>query len=178
MITKLFVLPLRLGAVALAVGAALASCSSPAPEEGTNTNWITCTANDECTKVASGATCQGGVCKTLDGGVLQQPPPLPACTWSPALDGDASSRATCHAGRARVSCSLPNGVSESCVTDGTPSCPDATNTPCHYECKPTEYTVWCGGVGPGPVPDPPNGCRFLDAAPAGIAYYCCPCGGS
>jgi hypothetical protein len=31
-------------------------------------------------------------------------------------------------------------------------------------------------VGPGPIPDPPPGCRPWGAVPAGIAYYCCPCG--
>jgi hypothetical protein len=31
-------------------------------------------------------------------------------------------------------------------------------------------------VGPGPIPAPPAGCRADGFVPAGIAFYCCPCG--
>jgi hypothetical protein len=48
--------------------------------------------------------------------------------------------------------------------------------PCEDECHADEYAVACGGVGPGPIPDPPGGCRTVAANPAGYMFYCCPCG--
>jgi len=53
--------------------------------------------------------------------------------------------------------------------------PDNSSS-CKDQCGQTEYAASCGGVGPGPVPNPPSGCRSAGAIPAGIAFYCCPCG--
>ena len=36
--------------------------------------------------------------------------------------------------------------------------------------------IECGKVGPSTF-DVPDGCRFITALPAGIGFYCCPCGG-
>lgn len=103
---------------------------------------------------------------------------LPACTWPSSLDGDASSRTACHAARALVSCGLPNGAGEMCLSGNPTTCPGGNQVggPCEDKCRPDEYAAACGGVGPGPVPDPPPGCRTIGAVPAGIVYYCCPCG--
>jgi hypothetical protein len=175
--TRLIFLPVRLCFFALALTAMAASCSTNTNLEGTNTNWVTCSTDSECTAVQIGATCVNGVCKTADGGVVaNKGSSLSACTWSPELDGDASSRATCHAARALIACNLPGDVYESCETDGTPHCSDSGNAPCNDLCGASEYVASCGGVGPGPIPNPPAGCRSMGANPAGIADYCCPCG--
>jgi hypothetical protein len=99
-----------------------------------------------------------------------------ACTWPSTLDGDPSSRTTCHAARRFLDCNVSSDLVESCTTDGAPACPESGSTPCKDRCSADEYVVSCGGVGPGPVPDPPASCRAAGAVPAGIAYYCCPCG--
>jgi hypothetical protein len=100
---------------------------------------------------------------------------LPACSWPASLN---DSRTTCSASRAQVSCTYPNGSGCGCTTSGAIECagcgPNSGAT-CQDQCAATEYAVACGGVGPGPVPDPPSSCRFTGAVPAGIAYYCCPC---
>lgn len=104
---------------------------------------------------------------------------LPACTWPSELDGDASSRATCHAARALVTCTIPGGgTGTMCTTDGTLACEGTNLGPCSDKCNADEYVASCGGPGPGAVPDAPAGCRFSGAVPAGIAFYCCPCGAS
>jgi hypothetical protein len=163
---------------ALAVIMALVSCSSPSPSNGTNTNWIVCKKDDDCAKAGVGAFCgDDQVCKIAlaDGG--SSPAALttthgPACTWPSALDG--SSRDFCHANRTLLACMFSGGASGSCVTDGLALCEGATS--CESRCQPNEYVANCGGVGPGPVPDPPAGCRSAGAIPAGVAYYCCACG--
>jgi hypothetical protein len=167
----------RLGLGALyALFAALAGCSSPGPTEGTNTNWVKCTTTADCTKIAASATCVANVCQLPDGAAAEQSVSHPSCTWPSMLDGDASSRATCHAARAYVSCSEPGGVTEQCVSDGDKSCPSSGSGSCTFKCADTEYVAVCGGIGPGPVPDPPGGCKFSGANPGGVSYYCCPCG--
>ena len=284
-------------ATGVLVTLALGACSSTVQTEGTNTNWVTCRTDSDCTKVASTSACVSGVCQLADGGkVLESeeagggdasssactgplaqsgcaatydgalaavtcpsPAPvsqtvgtcgafrtvartdvdvvstcaydssgaltaaktcskpiggcgcfsagdpailtcesgssrnacaadagvnsdggtvasLPACTWPSELDGDASSRAFCHAARVYLSCDLPGGVTELCTTDGVMHCTDSGTSPCHPKCASNEYVASCGGVGPGPVPDPPSGCRSMGANPGGTAYYCCPCG--
>jgi hypothetical protein len=64
-----------------------------------------------------------------------------------------------------------------CVSDNATYCPQGGEPgPCENRCHPDEYVASCGGVGPGPIPDPPAGCRSIGAIPAGITYHCCPCG--
>jgi hypothetical protein len=104
----------------------------------------------------------------------------PSCSWPAALDPDpsGSARDHCVAARTRLSCSLPDGSGLSCWTDDPTQC-DGGNPPgaeCHADCAENEFSARCGGVGPGPVPDPPAGCRADGFVPAGIAFYCCPCG--
>jgi hypothetical protein len=99
-----------------------------------------------------------------------------SCSWPASLDGDPASRTTCHASRAFVKCTDAFGGGSLCTTDGTLQCEAANTDQCQDICAAHEYVAACGGVGPGEVPDPPAGCRSAEGGPAGIAYYCCPCG--
>ncbi len=105
----------------------------------------------------------------------------PSCNWPAALDPDesGSARAHCVAARTRLSCALPGGETASCTTNDPTGCEGGTppGAECHAECAQNEFSAQCGGVGPGPVPAPPAGCRSAGIIPAGIAFYCCPCGG-
>jgi hypothetical protein len=147
---------------------AAASCSSQS-DVGTNTNWVSCKNDADCVR-AGLAVCSGGFCKNSASAV-------PTCNWPSSLDGDASSRSACHAGRALVQCELEGGITEMCVSEAPTRCPDSSSPPsgCQDRCQLDEYVAECGGVGPGPIPDPPPGCRSLGAVPAGIVYYCCSC---
>ena len=104
----------------------------------------------------------------------------PSCSWPTALDPDpsGSARDHCVAARTRLSCALPDGVTESCTTNDPMRC-ESSDAPdpalCHAECAQNEYSATCGGVGPGPIPAPPAGCHSGGLVPAGIVYYCCPC---
>ena len=151
-----------------------AACSSSAPGAGTNTNWIKCTTDVGCAATATPATCVSGVCRTADGKAALAASKPEACVM-PSPDAGASGRAACQMSRAYVTCMNPDGSGSSCTTDGAITCEGATGT-CQGECAATEYVAACGGVGPGPVPDPPAGCHFVAAFPAGVAFYCCPCG--
>jgi hypothetical protein len=103
--------------------------------------------------------------------------PWPACKWPATLGApDASARTTCDAARTLLSCTIAGGGSAGCISNDPTTCagvPGVQN--CTPQCGVHEYVAACGGVGPGPVPDPPTGCRAMGAVPAGIAYYCCPC---
>ena len=102
--------------------------------------------------------------------------PLPACTWPSELDKGKATGATCYPARAYVSCTLPGGVDDHCLSDKPTTCPGVGPfDPCMNECQPNEYAVACGGKA-GPIPDPPTGCRAISPSPAGYKYYCCPCG--
>jgi hypothetical protein len=99
---------------------------------------------------------------------------LTACSWPAVLNG--SSRDQCHASRRMIACTDPGGGGEFCTTDGGATCFGTPGQTCKDRCAPDEYFAACGGVGPGAVPDPPVGCHSGSFSPAGIAYYCCPCG--
>jgi hypothetical protein len=101
-----------------------------------------------------------------------------ACTWPASLDDADAAPGACHARRAMVQCQLPDGVTEGCLSDDPTQCPGAPDAggTCTDQCAQDEYAVACGQVGPGPIGTPPAGCRSLGAIPAGIVYYCCPCG--
>jgi hypothetical protein len=107
----------------------------------------------------------------------------PSCSWPASLDPDPAdpsgpARDHCVAGRTRLSCALPDGSTQTCWTHDPTQC-EGGNPPgaeCHADCAENEFSARCGGVGPGPVPDPPASCRGDGFVPAGVAFYCCPCG--
>jgi hypothetical protein len=169
----------------LAAVISAASCSSPRPDAGTNTNWL-CNTDADCTKLSASAVCTGGVCKSkgTDAGTrADAATELPACTWPANLGRvDASARDVCDAARALLNCGPPTGTQEICMSDNATRCPlpdpaGGPYLPCESQCGANEYVAECGGVGPGSIPDPPAGCRPALGVPAGIAFYCCPCGG-
>ena len=101
---------------------------------------------------------------------------VPACSWSTV--------AGCGAVRGYLSCTDPAGDGMECPTDDLKNCRDTAGPmvsggpwTCHDQCQPMEYSLSCGGIGPSaPSGNPPSACRFAGAIPAGIAFYCCPCG--
>jgi hypothetical protein len=104
-------------------------------------------------------------------------------TCGPSPDAATSG---CGATRAYLWCSDPSGAGEGCPADdpmqtqctnsGGPSVSGGPWT-CHDQCKATEYSLSCGGIGPyAPQGNPPAVCRYVAAVPAGIVFYCCPCG--
>jgi hypothetical protein len=107
--------------------------------------------------------------------------PVRACSWPSSLAAlDANTRDVCRAARAFLSCDT-NGGGVECASDDFSTCAAgaAVESPlknCRSNCEATEYVALCGGIGPGPVPEPPMGCRFEGANPGGVAYYCCRCG--
>jgi hypothetical protein len=104
----------------------------------------------------------------------------PSCSWPATLDPDpsGSARDHCIATRTLLSCSQPDGAGAICATNDPTQCADG-NLPgaeCHAECAQNEFTAMCGGVGPGPVPQPPAGCHPMVSVPSGVVFHCCPCG--
>jgi len=102
------------------------------------------------------------------------------CRWPASLD-DAGAGA-CHASRTQVWCTDPAGEGCGCASDGAMSCDCSAVVgggpwTCAFKCAANQYSVACGSVGgAGAAASPPDGCTAAGATPAGIAYYCCPCG--
>lgn len=103
-----------------------------------------------------------------------------ACGWPSTLGTLGSAgRDVCRAARAFLSCETDGG-GVACASEDFVTCSDAKiDAPlrnCKNDCKEDEYVALCGGVGPGPVPEPPAGCHATAFAnPAGTVTYCCPC---
>jgi hypothetical protein len=97
------------------------------------------------------------------------------CSWPSSLNG-ADGRTACQPARALVSCTDSTGAGCGCLSDQI-SCDGCQiqGVTCRDQCAADQYAVACGGVGPGAVPSPPDGCTFAGANPGGVAYYCCPC---
>ena len=106
-------------------------------------------------------------------------PALGECSWPAALLAlDDTSREACRAARSAVTCRQEDGSGATCLLDAQgEGCSQVTSDPeeCESLCDPGEYVAACGGVGPGAVPEPPAGCRFAAALPAGVALHCCAC---
>lgn len=100
-----------------------------------------------------------------------------ACHWDARLDrGDDAPRGACHAKRHLLSCAAGGGATEICLSDETQCTPDAGETACEEHCKPDEYAIACGAVGPNTGnPDPPAACHDMSATPGGTFFMCCPC---
>jgi len=99
------------------------------------------------------------------------------CKHPASLD-DAGAGA-CGLGGALVDCESPSGIGCSCLSDTATcdGCGPNEGFTCTNKCHANEYALSCGSIGPptGPTQDPPVECRTVEATPAGIAFYCCPC---
>jgi hypothetical protein len=118
------------------------------------------------------AACAGNVAGSGSGGAGG----LPACTWPASLDPTDASGGKCTAARAYLVCADPSGGQVGCISDDPTRCPGTAGYGCKDQCNADEYGAVCGQVGPGPEEAPPAGCRLVGPTPAGIAFYCCPCG--
>ena len=100
-----------------------------------------------------------------------------SCRWPASLDPRDASDGQCTATRAYLECPLSDGTTLLCTSDDPTRCPGVSSA-CQNQCTASEYAVSCGTVGPSdtPYPEPPAGCRLLGFIPAGIGFYCCPCG--
>jgi hypothetical protein len=107
---------------------------------------------------------------------------LPTCTWPASLDPVDGSSDACVAARTYLACQDSNGGGEDCLSNDPTQCPGpdltagVTYSACVDQCHANEYAVGCGGIGPGPSPSLPAGCRNLPAGPGGGSVGCCPCG--
>jgi hypothetical protein len=99
------------------------------------------------------------------------------CSWPARLDrGDDAARGACHVKRHLLSCALAGGATAICLSDATQCEPDAGEAACEDQCKPNEYAVACGAIGPNSGnPDPPAACHDASATPGGVFFMCCPC---
>jgi hypothetical protein len=102
------------------------------------------------------------------------------CSWPAALAQNDSPSGQCRgAARAVLSCTSAAGRADCVTNDG--QC-DTSNTnftgpfTCQNHCGATEFGILCGYVGPGPEVTPPPTCRAVIQTPAGVTFYCCPCG--
>ena len=106
---------------------------------------------------------------------------LAACGWPSSLDRTDAAGGQCVAARTYLSCSRSDGVGELCLSDDASQCPGPNAVGgesfgnCQDLCRPDEYAVACGGIGPGPWPSPPAECRALPPSPGGGSVACCPC---
>src|SRR5664280_2284915 len=99
------------------------------------------------------------------------------CTWPAKFDIPNPPEGGCTAARALLNCEGSNGGGMSCTTNDPTQCPGPNLTPgviysnCVDQCNPDEYALACGGIGPGPIADPPSTCRFAMVIPAGVMYH-------
>jgi len=107
---------------------------------------------------------------------------IPGCVWSASFDSADAALGQCVAARVYLSCKGSNGDGMTCMSNDPAGCPEpnpiqgVTFSDCENQCSPDEYALGCGGVGPGPWPQPPSTCRMLPAGPGGGTVSCCPCG--
>lgn len=100
-----------------------------------------------------------------------------ACHWDARLDrGDDAPRGACHAKRHLLSCSLPGGATEECLSDASQCMQQPGESACEDKCQPDEYAIVCGAIGPDTGnPDPPAACHGTMVTAAGTFFMCCPC---
>jgi hypothetical protein len=105
-----------------------------------------------------------------------------ACPMLAALNSTDAARISYSAGRALVSCAYASGATGICVSDDVTTCSSsAVGEPlsCSNLCAANQYGLSYGGVGPLAAPpsiELPAGCTAGSQTPAGVAFYCCPCG--
>jgi len=122
-----------------------------------------------------GENSTGGQSTSSDAGDSDQS----QCTWPKEFNFANPLGGGCSASRAMLQCEGSNGTSVSCTGNDLTQCPDlgleptVTYSNCVSSCTSEEYVLACGSTSPG---NPPSNCRFIDFIPAGVIYYCCPCG--
>jgi hypothetical protein len=115
--------------------------------------------------------------------VLADGPPT-ACPMLASLNPADAAQVGYTAGREFLRCNYAGGTIEDCISSDAIGCPGPVLTGgnllgCSNLCTASEYGLSYGGVGPSaatPSIDLPVGCRLGLQTPAGVAFYCCPCG--
>jgi hypothetical protein len=97
-----------------------------------------------------------------------------SCIWPASLNPQDASDGQCIAARTFLTCTNANCISDDLIRCSNPLV--TSSGTCQNRCSSTEYGLQCGKVGPSTF-DVPDGCRGITALPAGIGFYCCPCGG-
>jgi len=106
---------------------------------------------------------------------------VPGCAWPSYLTpADFTASHCSQVAHTVLTCNSATGYA-ACVTSAS-EC-DTSNTnitgpfTCENHCSAGEFAIACGDVGPVPAPPPePPGCRGAFFTPAGVTFYCCPCG--
>jgi hypothetical protein len=119
-----------------------------------------------------------------DAGVAKDSAPPTACPMLASLNSTDAAAVSWGAGRMWLECKYTDGTIEDCLSNDATGCPGpvmirADLVGCSDLCAANEYGLSYGGVGPlAPPPsiDLPAGCGSGLHTPAGVAFYCCPCG--
>ena len=119
-----------------------------------------------------------------DAGVAKDSAPPTACPMLASLTSTDAAAVSWGAGRMWLECKYTDGTTEDCLSNDATGCPGpvmigADLVGCSNLCAANEYGLSYGGVGPlAPLPsiDLPAGCGSGLYTPAGVAFYCCPCG--
>ncbi len=117
-----------------------------------------------------------------DVGLVDGPPT--ACPMLASLNPTDAAQVGYSARRKLLQCSYAGGTTEDCISSDATGCPgpflvQGDLIGCSNLCTVSEYGLSYGGVGPSaaaPSVDLPVGCRLGLQTPAGVAFYCCPCG--
>jgi hypothetical protein len=110
--------------------------------------------------------------------------PLPVCPMLANLNSTDAAAVSWGSGRMLLECKFTGGTTEDCLSNDVTGCPGPVMTSgdlvgCSDLCAADEYGLSYGGVGPLAAPpsiDLPTGCGSGRYTPAGVAFYCCPCG--
>ena len=110
--------------------------------------------------------------------------PLPVCPMLANLNSTDAAAVSWGSGRMLLECKFTGGTTESCLSNDVTGCPGPVMTSgdlvgCSDLCAADEYGLSYGGVGPLAAPPSialPTGCGSGRYTPAGVAFYCCPCG--
>jgi hypothetical protein len=117
--------------------------------------------------------CDAGV--AIDAGRADTPPT--ACPMLASLNSTDAAQVGYSAKRMLVECTGA-GVTNICVSTDVTGC-TGSSVGCSNLCAANQYGLSYGGVGPlAPPPSIglPAGCGPGMYTPAGVAFYCCPCG--
>jgi hypothetical protein len=175
---------INIGTLAWLVIALVGGCSGSAPTAGPTAGSQQPTADAsaagaevaELSKVTKegAAGAPGSVASAVDASGCKMPAQAPP---------DAGVRA-CGMGVTLLDCTDARGYGCECVASdpagGCTGCGPAEGYTCQNKCAPNEYATACGGPpsfdGGFAYEGPPDGCRVASVTPAGLLFYCCPCG--